>query len=100
MDRSQTKPLLDASSVGKRAVLPPGTRIRFKRRIEEPATEDHPTFLLAEANSLGTIYEYTRNPCNDAQVAWPYSVVWDGYPDAYFRASEDDFRILEPGEVK
>ena len=89
---------LDASCIGKRAVLSPGTRIRFTRTIEEPATGDHPRFLLAEAGSLGTIESYARIPTNDAQVAWPYSVVWDGWHDASFRASEDDFRILEPNE--
>lgn len=61
--------------------LAPGTRIRFIRKIIEPADGDHPEFLLAREGHGGWIRRKSREP-NDK---W-YSVYWDDWKSASFSA--------------
>ncbi len=64
-----------------------GTRIRFPREISEPATGDHPKFLLASAGEEGEIVSYNENS------VFPYSVKADSWPNS-FGANKIDFRLI------
>ncbi len=83
-------------------MLPIGTRIRFTHTIIESATGDHPDFLLAQYGSYGAIEGYISDDLLKARAQhgcedYRYKVVWDGYTEAGFYASEGkDFTVC-PG---
>ena len=68
-------------------LLPEGARVRFRREIREPATGDHPGFLLASEDELGTVVDVDPDA-----TTWPYSVTADSWTRASFRCG--------PGEVE
>ena len=80
-------------------MIPIGARIRFTHTIIESATGDHPQWLLAEGGSYGTVQGYISEELLKARAQhgcedYRYKVVWDGYVESGFYASEGkDFTV-------
>ena len=70
-----------------------GTRIRFPHTIIEPATGDHPEFLMASAGEEGEIVAY-----DETRTKYPYSVTADSCPHP-FGVDETDFRMIAAAEA-
>ena len=66
--------------------LPVGTRIRFTKRLDAPANEDHPAIVFAERGELGTI--------TGLGTPEGYWVKTDSWP-AKFGASSEEFEIVK-----
>lgn len=72
-------------------VVPIGTRIRFTKRLDAPANEDHPAVVYAEKGSLGTVIGHKARE--------GYQVTWDNWPH-WFGASRDEFEIVNAQPAK
>ena len=66
-------------------LYPVGARVRFRREIREPASGDHPAFLLATEGALGTVVDV-----DPQATTWPYSVTADGWTRTAFRCGPRD----------
>ncbi len=73
------------------AAIAPGTRIRFRRVVIEPACGDHPEFLLAENGERGEVVQHIGD-FGDLKDA--YSVRADGCRST-FVAQREEFEVVE-----
>ena len=69
--------------------MPKGSRIKFLEEIIEPATGDHPEFLLAKKGGTGHIVG--KRP---AILRFDYNVLWDEYT-VPFCADRKEFEIIK-----
>ena len=64
-----------------------GQRIRFTKRLDEPASGDHPAYVYAEREQLGTI----------TRIGGSLEGYWataDGWPHP-FGVAESEFEVIE-----
>jgi len=70
-------------------MIPVGTRVRFTKHLYGEPTGDHPAFLFANVGDEGVVMR------NDGSGIWPYSVKRDKWLHASFKASSDEFVVIE-----